>query len=416
MMVVEKIKTSLIILGSHIVYGLSFLVPRDKTMWVFSGWHRGKKGEVFTDNSKYLFLYISNNVKNIKAVWIGMDESLCQKLKTQGHLAYNKNTLLGIYSSLRASCTFVDSYLQRENYRYSGGSNIIQLLHGKGVKKLGYKKVYPTYSNPINQLFARLVTPQLFLSFDYVFVPSDFVAKILPKGLKTKKTKFFVTGYPRNDILFKEIPGSDIGTSLKLKEKLKELKRKGQKFILYMPTFRRGKRDGNLESVLDFSALDLLMQQQRTHFFIKLHPKFGQQKMREIENKNITLIEESDIHPLLKHFDILITDYSSIFVDFLLVDKPIIFFPYDLKEYAKKEGFLFNYEEYTPGPKVFNSNELLETIGRIIRGEDKFKEKREKIKKLYHQYTDGKSAERITNIVLKNVHNKNRFLLKSFIN
>lgn len=401
MVVIKKIKTLLDILLSHIIYGFSFLVPRDRKIWIFIGWHKGKKGEVFTDNSKYLFLYVSNNIKDIKAIWIGMDRNLCQKLKDRGYFSYIKGTLLGMYYSLRAGYTFVDAYIQRESYRYSGGSKIVQLLHGKGVKKLGYKKVHPSYSNPIKQLIARLITPQLFLSFDYVFVPSDFVVKILPKSWKTNKTKFSIAGYPRNDIFFGEIKGADIGVSLNLKDKLKQLREEGiQKFILYMPTFRRGSLRFELEKIIDISQLNLLMKEEKAHFFVKLHPKFGEQDTKSVKSPNITFIEESDIHSLLKKFDLLITDYSSIFVDFLLLQKPIIFFPHDLKEYAKKEGFIFDYEEYTPGPKAFNQRELLETIKKTLQGEDKFKEKRGKIKNLYYQYFDGKASERIVNTIL----------------
>lgn len=401
MVAIKKIKTLLDILLSHIIYGFSFLVPRDKKIWVFIGWHKGKKGEVFTDNSKYLFLYVSNNIKDIKAIWIGMDRNLCEELRVHGYTAHSRYSLSGIYYSLRAGYTFVDAYIQRESYRYSGGSKIVQLLHGKGVKKLGYKKVHPSYSNPVKQLIARLITPQLFLSFDYVFVPSDFVVKILPKSWKINKTKFFIAGYPRNDIFFNEIPGADIGISLKLKEKLKELKSQGvQKFILYMPTFRRGSLKFELEKIIDISQFNLLMKEEKAHFFVKLHPKFGEQDTKSVKSPNITFIEESDIHPLLKKFDLLITDYSSIFVDFLLADKPIVFFPYDFEEYRQKEGFLFNYEEYTPGPKAFNPREFLETLSGALQGEDRFKEKRKEIRNLYHQYVDGKSAERITNIVL----------------
>jgi len=402
MVTIKKIGTLLDILTSHIIHGFSFFIPRNKKIWIFIGTHKGRRGEVFTDNSKYLFLYVSNNIKNIKAVWIGMDKNICKTLQANGYTAYYKNEFLGIYHSLRAGYTFIDAFFQRENYRYSGGSKIIQLLHGRGMKKRGYGT--PEYFNnfsPVKKFFFRLTTPQTFLLYDYLFSPSEFVSGMLPEEWKVKKTKFFITGYPRNDIFFRESKGAEIGVSLNLKEKLRQLRQNGTKnFVLYMPTFRRGSLNFELEKIINVSQLSLLMKQQKAHFFIKLHPKFGRKKIKPIESDYITFIDESDLHCLLKEFNLLITDYSSIFVDFLLLEKPIVFFPYDLENYRKKEGFALDYEKYTPGPKVFNWQELLQSIKKFLQGEDEFEKEREKIKNLYHQYTDGKSSERITNILL----------------
>jgi CDP-glycerol glycerophosphotransferase len=70
-----------------------------------------------------------------------------------------------------------------------------------------------------------------------------------------------------------------------------------------------------------------------------------------------------DPAPLLKKADLLVTDYSSIYFDFLLLDRPIIFFPYDLERYFSRDRqFLFSYDELTPGAKVITETALYEKI------------------------------------------------------
>jgi CDP-glycerol glycerophosphotransferase len=75
-----------------------------------------------------------------------------------------------------------------------------------------------------------------------------------------------------------------------------------------------------------------------------------------------------DICFILKYTDILITDYSSIYFDFLLHNKPIIFYPYDLEYYKSKDrGLIFDYDKFTPGPKAYNLNQLKKIIMEVIK-------------------------------------------------
>ena len=94
---------------------------------------------------------------------------------------------------------------------------------------------------------------------------------------------------------------------------------------------------------------------------MKLHPKSKvNERFMELQSKYIKVINpEYDPYPLLKLIDVLITDYSSIYFDFMLTNKPIIFFPYDLEEYLmKSREMYFDYEEFTPGNKVFIQEDL----------------------------------------------------------
>ena len=113
---------------------------------------------------------------------------------------------------------------------------------------------------------------------------------------------------------------------------------------------------------------------------------------------NIIMYDNSkDIQPLLKLSDVLITDYSSVYVDYLLLDRPVIFFPYDYEKYIQKDrDLLFDYDWITPGPKCYSQDELQKTLSDCILGQkDDFVANREEIKNLAFKYKDGNASRRI---------------------
>lgn len=379
--ILKKIFTLLNIITSYIIFCISFLFPRNKKIWVFIGWHRTKNTEIFSDNSKYLFLYTENNIKNINSVWLSLDKNLIKELNDVGFTAYNEKSLRGIYYALRAGYTFIDAYIHRNNLKYAGGTKLIQLLHGKGMKSAGY------HQRPIKQ-------------YHFIFTPSEFTANLLPKQF-IRKSKIFISGYSRNDVFFDEkINGKEIHSNAELNKALDQLKKENNKLILYAPTYRRNQTEQfNLEKILNMSELSKTLVNNNIHLFLFLHPKFAEKKY-EFIYKNIHFLNAHDIYPNLNQFDVLICDYSSIFTDFLLLDKPIIFYAYDIEEYSKNEGIQFEYEKYTPGTKAYNYTELEMAIIDNLEY-DNYKEERSKIKNLYHQYTDENSSKRIIGIIQK---------------
>jgi len=368
----KKIKQSI----NFLLNRLSKLIPKNKKVWVFIGWHRHPQGEIFADNSKYFFLHISNNKKDILPIWLAKSSSVAKKLRENGYKSFYEKSLSGIWYALRAQKTIIDAYIQPENFRWSGGSEIIQLTHGRGMKKEGYNSKQPCVQN-------------------LVFSTSDFTKEILPKVF-TEGGTVHVTGFPRNDIFFSKIKGAEIDTDEKLIAKLSELK-KNNKILLYSPTFRRGEKYADIESRLELGKVSNWLEKRNMYLVLSLHPKYREQKRSVLSNR-IIFMEECDIYPILPIFDLFINDYSSIFADQILLERPMVFFPFDLKEYEASEGLMFDYIETMPGPKSFNLEELLKNIDDIL-SNDNYKEARQKIKEKYHKYNDGNSSERILKII-----------------
>jgi CDP-glycerol glycerophosphotransferase (TagB/SpsB family) len=103
---------------------------------------------------------------------------------------------------------------------------------------------------------------------------------------------------------------------------------------------------------------------------------------------------------MLPRLDALITDYSSIYFDYLLLDRPVLFFPYDLERYREDErGFYFEYEEVTPGPKARTFDELVSRICELLDGYEReraaWRPERDRVAHLCHAFRDGQSARRL---------------------
>lgn len=152
---------------------------------------------------------------------------------------------------------------------------------------------------------------------------------------------------------------------------------------------------------LDLDALSRFAVERGIVFVLKLHP-FVKQAAGSGPFKNILVCEPtSDIYPLLREMDVLITDYSSIFFDFLLLDRPVVFFPYDLDDYlATDRSMYFDYHEMTPGPKCVSQADLLDALStlRAASGTDTYAAERQRVRTLVHDYCDGEAAVRLVNI------------------
>ena len=113
-------------------------------------------------------------------------------------------------------------------------------------------------------------------------------------------------------------------------------------------------------------------------------------------SKNILLYDDKiDLYTLLSRTDILLTDYSSVYFDFLLLNLPIIFMPFDLGDYVKKRSFYYNYNDVTPGHKTKNWEEVLSALDDVIGGVDDFATERDIVKRRFNEYMDGNSSKRV---------------------
>ena len=142
------------------------------------------------------------------------------------------------------------------------------------------------------------------------------------------------------------------------------------------------------------------------YLLIKPHPAINYmkkytKKLEVNDLPNTVIIDpESDIYPILKHVDVLITDYSAIYGDFLMLNRPIIFFPYDMEEHIRVRGnYTLDYNKVTPGPKVYDIKSLIKALDEVLSGKDRYAGQRLDMLHFFFDYIDGNSSYRIFKLI-----------------
>ena len=399
MAIIHKFSTFLKTLSAWTMYLISFLVPRSKMVWVFIDHrHEGVK-EIFFGNAKYLFLYASNNKAQYgdpKVIWITPDKDFAGKLSALGYLAYASSSLQGIFYSLRAKYTFANDHLRLPNWMLSGGTRIVHLFHAIALKKIGFQRAKHSISSKALERFLYPDTYQQRAS--KILVTSEFQIPTFIEALRTSRENILIAEYPRNVVFSgNALPN---GSLIDVDDDLLEIieSKKYSKHILYAPTYRRGKGEGEFEEAMDLGDVSKWLEAKNYFMTVALHPRL-MKLFEEKDFKNMYFLKRSDIYPILPKIDVLISDYSSISIDFLFTDRPIIFYAYDLKEYSEREGLIIDYERDTPGEKAYSKNELIPALERAI-ANDVWKGERAEIRRRYHAQGPADGADSILKSIL----------------
>jgi len=397
MAIIHKFSTFLKTLSAWTMYLISFLVPRSKMVWVFIDHrHEGVK-EIFFGNAKYLFLYASNNKAQYgdpKVIWITPDKDFAGKLSALGYLAYASSSLQGIFYSLRAKYTFANDHLRLPNWMLSGGTRIVHLFHAIALKKIGFQRAKPPSA------LGKFLFPDTYQQrTSKLLVTSEFQIPTFTEALRISRENILIAGYPRNVVFTgKALPnGSLIDVDSDLLEIIEN--KKYSKHIFYAPTYRRGRGKEEFEEAMDFENVSKWLEANNYFLTVALHPRRFSKLSEEKNFKNIYFLKRSDIYPILPKIDVLISDYSSISIDFLFTDRPIIFYAYDLKEYSEREGLIIDYERDTPGEKAYSKDELIPALERAI-ANDVWKGERAEIRRRYHAQGPADGADSILKSIL----------------
>ena len=265
----------------------------------------------------------------------------------------------------------------------------IQMWHGIPLKKLN-----------------RLVG----MKYDCMISTSKFVNETSLKDVITAN-EYSDLGYPRNDLLLKDHDDLDLILSdLKIYNLAKNSFGSDKKIVVYMPTHRESATSIGQTTPplfpLDLENLDTFCVQNDIIFILKLHP-FIMQFQKDFDSpKGFTNVyfhsTQGDIYPTLKYTDLLVTDYSSIYFDFLLLNRPIVFYDYDFEEYINNMGrFFYDYEDNAPGIKVKTQEEMQGAVLQSFNCADSFAEQRKLVSDRFHTYQDSHSSNRIIESILR---------------
>ncbi len=332
-------------------------------------------------NKKYKLIWILNSDENLNSNRF----SDVRNVKT---VSRNSRIFRYYYCYTARLMICCNNFLPKRNKK----QKVVFLGHGAAIKDVrGKYEVPESYSD------------------DKGITLSDFTAKYDAKTLNAPSDFMIPLGYPRNDVLFEN--------KIDL-EKLFKLK--ANKYIYWLPTFRQHCRaeDRRCSSIAipiiynedNAVRINEYAKSKNAAIILKPHPAQDLSYIKKLNLSNILFIDNSflkynavDNYRVLGSCDALITDYSSVMYDYMLVNKPIGLCWEDIEEYKKLEGLIFNDEELeavTAGCfKIYNCEDFEAFINEVALDKDSLKQKREETCSFLHKYEDENSTARVADYI-----------------
>ena len=363
-------------LGTLLMCFLKVFVVTDEKLILFNSFG-GKK----YDDSPYAIyqeMVKDSRFKDYKLMWAFHNPDKFDEVKDK----IKSDSFAYFIATLKARVWVTNSAIQR-GMSYRGKKTFsLNTWHGTPLKKMGID-VQPDINNAIMQGYSAFLAQ------------SEYEKEKMSKAYNINPNKFHVFGLPRNDAL--------ANFSKEKQDTAKELLgiSKEKKVILYAPTFRDYQLDENFAQTLDIPLNYKKWEEKmgdkyvfllRVHYEVAKHTHLPIGKMwKDVSNYN-------NLDTLMIASDILITDYSSIMFDYAILDRPIICYTYDYKEYEEKRGMYFDVRDYLVSFE--NENELAEylfseNLTDSIEKADRFK------KKFVEQY--GCAAKKSVDLIYKSI-------------
>lgn len=360
------------------------MVPKDSRLVVFGSYGGRYPG----GNSKLVFEYLRQLPNSpLKCYFLSQTPA-----NEPGHVALRPMTLRTFFLYLRAKTqvtthTAADMGILRPSRR----KYRIHLWHGhSGPKADGWVSKKFSVNDRMNlERDAKFITKFL--------VTSRINLYYWAYALILRPYQLMPLGFPRNDILLSK---NQIASRL---PKMLNYEEKYDHVILYAPTYKKW-AEKTFFPFDDFDEQQLEDWLERNRVLLLLRHHINQEADVS-ETRNIRDLSSDicpDVNQILPEVDILVTGYSSIASDFLLMNKPIVYVVSDRYEFEKREGFVFgNYDFWTPGPKVDSFKLFIEEAQKFISGEDKYSEKRETVNQLINEYQSDNSTEKVARYLIE---------------
>lgn len=292
-----------------------------------------------------------------------------------------------IYHLATANKIFVDNYFGFLAVTdFKPNVQCVQLWHATGaIKRFGLKD--PSVERRSERALKRFKS--VYQRFTHVVVGSEKMASIFRQSFDLSNEAILRSGIPRSDFFFNTQKKKIIEQGLL--QIYPVIKRK--KVILYAPTYRDDELN-KAEIALDIEKLYERLNDNYV-IFLRLHPAVKHEFYNHHSDFVYDVSDITDINHILVITDILITDYSSIPFEFSLLERPMVFFAYDLDKYERTTGFWEDYETLVPGPVVGNTDDLIDVIENGYFDMERIKN----FAAQWNQYSRGRSSKTLINAI-----------------
>lgn len=239
--------------------------------------------------------------------------------------------------------------------------------------------------------------------YTYVMATGKAFIDVQCRWYAVEKEKIVIAGNPKSDSLFLPNPQYDFGEY--------------KKIIIWAPTFRKSvsmnMQDTTEEQpilpivdIKDFEKLNTFLKSIGVKIVVKLHPEQDLSKYNVVEMDHFILLSHNeflhrgmDLYRFMKQCDAMITDYSSIFYDYMLLNRPIGYTEDDIEDYAGKRGFAMDPEFYRPGMKIRSYQDVCIFAKNLVDGIDDYKERRFQVNALVNENMKGNYCREVLQIM-----------------
>ena len=379
---------------------IGMFVPVKKRLWIFGS----DLGNMYREGSKYLFEYMIKNCPEYDCRFVTRSKDVYRELSERGLPCVMNLSFKGLWTTSRAECVFTTQVATDIVFAFKKNARrFFYLVHGQPYKvaivelaKTDYKtklisadgkhriKVIEALKAKLSNFF---ICDTSCLDSEFVSATSEFLSGLQKRDFGEDMPSV-VLGMPRNDALFQSermqherwISGID-----------------GKFVVSYMPTHRLYGRGAF--SPTPFATrpdVQKWMAENDVVLVVKNHPTMLLYKKNErpYESNVIRDITSAMIDPMtvLYHSDVLVTDYSSVWMDYLLLRRPIIFYSYD--DFIHDDaGVYYDVKNEKVGRFCYTEDEFFDILKAIKADYDKARPDECVVRK-FHKYVDGNSCER----------------------
>lgn len=363
-------------------------LPRKRGLVVFES-HVGKQ---YSDSPRYIYEELSRRSPESPKVWV-LDRP--HRFSDPGTSVVTRLSPRYFWNLARAETWVFNQnaphYLQRPPK-----ATYIQTWHGTPLKKMQHDlaQVFGRDEGYLDRVTAA--TEQ----WTHLLSPSAYATAAFRSAFRYDGTVVEL-GYPRNDPLVsadRDARAAEIRRAMLISEE--------QRVVLYAPTFRddqfstRGRFTFDLP--MDFARF-VQSTPDDTILLLRLHTLIsrGIEIPQELQGRIRDVSAYDEIQDLLLISDVLVTDYSSVFFDAAVLERPIVFYAYDLEQYRDRlRGFYLDYESDVPGPVVTSEQELWESVSEALDGWIDRQARQEFVRRFNPADDGGASARVVERLIL----------------
>lgn len=328
-------------------------VPRDPQLVVM-----GSPLDRFADNAAYLFVYLSEHATTLRPVWISASPDVVERLRSQGYRAERRWSRRGVLTTIRAGAFVYSGYRSDINGWLAPGALALALWHGLPIKRV---------EASIAGLETSRRGPALWLSRvgreappDYLLSSGTFVTTCFSEWFGVPESHCWELGYPRSDhlVLAPARPPASLVWHDHVWARLDSAARVVGLFLTW--------RDERVDDAVDESIIQRLVEVCARHDAVLAYKAHYNVAPTAVPDACVLIPADADLHAYLGLCDVLITDYSSVALDFLLTRRPVVYFMPDLQHYTRKRGLAVD-PSSLPGILTRDSESLLSSVEAVLR-------------------------------------------------